>query len=495
MQVLIAPCTASPSLATATVDLAAWPALVRAQRLIPAVALAADAIAAPELAGLDAVGPLVIVVGPPGVNGATGAEAWRRLRRLLAATRAPLLRFSTIDAPPCQVAPFLPDVTLHLDLPHDGPSALREATASGSWGISPAADPRCMPCSLAATCPGPRGPLDAVEPVPVAVSNQFDLVESGTPVAATATGCPVPHTGVVQEGPRVFLLQNGQLRAFVAPAQSWATAAVDAALARGQLYLDASDKPRLDDFAADLRLLVHQHPAHGLPTGATCPGAWAPAAAQPFEAEEALLRQHLGALRGVVVDVGAGPVRYLAELRAAADAGHLTYVAVEPERAALLRTGAALPAAGLVQATGERLPLADACADAVLFLRSFNHLHDVGAALAEAARVLKPGGTLLLCDNVAFGLLRTPGQLARAHAVPVADTPFEHFRNADADMAAAWLEPGLFVEVERHEVGPGRSNQWLLLARRTVTAPDPAPARVHQRGLVEAGVEARPGPG
>jgi SAM-dependent methyltransferase len=50
----------------------------------------------------------------------------------------------------------------------------------------------------------------------------------------------------------------------------------------------------------------------------------------------------------------------------------------------------------LVQATVERLPLGTATVDAVLALDIFEHVADDVQALAEAARVLKPGGLLVL---------------------------------------------------------------------------------------------------
>jgi ArsR family transcriptional regulator len=46
----------------------------------------------------------------------------------------------------------------------------------------------------------------------------------------------------------------------------------------------------------------------------------------------------------------------------------------------------------------EALPIADAELDAASLLLVLHHLPDPAAVLAEAARVLKPGGRLLICD-------------------------------------------------------------------------------------------------
>ncbi|MHB2205201.1 class I SAM-dependent methyltransferase [Methylobacterium sp. CM6257] len=53
------------------------------------------------------------------------------------------------------------------------------------------------------------------------------------------------------------------------------------------------------------------------------------------------------------------------------------------------------------QGAAETLPFADAAFDAVLTRYSAHHWRDVPAALAEARRVLRPGGLLVVCDIVA----------------------------------------------------------------------------------------------
>ena len=70
------------------------------------------------------------------------------------------------------------------------------------------------------------------------------------------------------------------------------------------------------------------------------------------------------------------------------------------------------------QADALRLPLADECADVVVAGEILEHVADWRVAVAEACRILKPGGTLvvdtladtLLCRLVAVGLAeRLPG--------------------------------------------------------------------------------------
>ncbi len=54
----------------------------------------------------------------------------------------------------------------------------------------------------------------------------------------------------------------------------------------------------------------------------------------------------------------------------------------------------------LLKGFAEKLPLATASADVLSFFNSLDHVDDLAAALAEAARVLKPNGLLLILADV-----------------------------------------------------------------------------------------------
>ena len=103
-----------------------------------------------------------------------------------------------------------------------------------------------------------------------------------------------------------------------------------------------------------------------------------------------------------IIDVGCGDgaiVRHLARLGASA-------IGVEVSEGQLER---ARKQAGEGEdyrvASGESLPFADASASAILFMKSFHHipLQSMPAALEEAARVLEPGGQLIVIEPLAEG--------------------------------------------------------------------------------------------
>jgi hypothetical protein len=79
---------------------------------------------------------------------------------------------------------------------------------------------------------------------------------------------------------------------------------------------------------------------------------------------------------------------------------------------------------------------------------------------------------LTVVDDVAFGLVRGRAHAARAEAAPT--NRFEHHRNEGAAEVARRLEARPLELVERRDVGPGTSCQWLLRYRRV-------PSRAEER--------------
>jgi ArsR family transcriptional regulator len=100
---------------------------------------------------------------------------------------------------------------------------------------------------------------------------------------------------------------------------------------------------------------------------------------------------------GRCVDVGAGDGAMVGMLSPQADS--LTCIDPSPAMiAAGLERVKSLALANVryLEAEGEQLPLDERSCDAVLFLQSLQYVRDPAQALAEAARVLAPGGRLLV---------------------------------------------------------------------------------------------------
>ncbi|WP_019588144.1 class I SAM-dependent methyltransferase [Deinococcus apachensis] len=87
-----------------------------------------------------------------------------------------------------------------------------------------------------------------------------------------------------------------------------------------------------------------------------------------------------------VLDIGAGDGRLLSLLRERGHRGRR--VGMDPA-----------PGPGLVAGTAEALPFPDASFDAVLLIRVLAHLANPMTALAEARRVLRPAGQLVVAAH------------------------------------------------------------------------------------------------
>ncbi|WP_250028767.1 methyltransferase domain-containing protein [Paractinoplanes maris] len=114
-----------------------------------------------------------------------------------------------------------------------------------------------------------------------------------------------------------------------------------------------------------------------------------------FAYEEPFVRGIVEALEpGVAVDAACGTGRHAAHL---ASLGHrVTGVDSSPDMLAQARVR--VPQATFLEGDLDALPVADEHADLVICALALAHLPDLRPALAELARVLKPGGHLIVTD-------------------------------------------------------------------------------------------------
>jgi MoaA/NifB/PqqE/SkfB family radical SAM enzyme len=336
-------------------------------------------------------------------------------------------------------------------------------------------DQECGRCAVRGPCPGlyagyreVHGDGEVKAVTGRARSNSFSYVHEGTHGRLAAGGafgaCPVRTGGVTpwDRGRVLFLHDGDRVERYRTESRDFTDAEiVHTKLQLGQVYDDAAGKIAPDDFARDLHALRRSAVCTPCPERDRCGGLWERAGVDVFTRDDARVREAVAALRGDVLDVGCGEGRYEDVIAASTREGRVRWVGLEPDadRAQVLRSRASWAEVRV----GPAEDVTDeARFDHVLVLRSWNHLHDPAKAAAALCRALRPGGTLLVVDNLAFGLLRR-----RPPGDPGPGAAWEHYRNDDAGRAHAVLSTGPLALLERADVVPGSSNQWLLRYRRT----------------------------
>jgi SAM-dependent methyltransferase len=145
-----------------------------------------------------------------------------------------------------------------------------------------------------------------------------------------------------------------------------------------------------------------------------------------------------GGARGRVLDLGSGTGRNLPLLPPG-----VAVVAVDPHPDALARARRRAPGAALVLARAEALPFRDDAFDTVLSGLVLCSVDDPALALAEAGRVLRPGGALRLLEHVRHGGLRGALQDLVQPAWTAISGGCRPNRRTEEAVAAAGFEPVL----------------------------------------------------
>lgn len=109
-------------------------------------------------------------------------------------------------------------------------------------------------------------------------------------------------------------------------------------------------------------------------------------------------RQALASATGRTIDVGAGTGANLGLFPGAVT--ELVLAEPDPHMAKRLRAKAAQEKVTVIEAPAERLPFEDASFDTAAFTLVLCTVPNPTAALAEASRILKPGGKLLFLEHV-----------------------------------------------------------------------------------------------
>jgi SAM-dependent methyltransferase len=137
---------------------------------------------------------------------------------------------------------------------------------------------------------------------------------------------------------------------------------------------------------------------------------------------------------GTVLDHGCGAGEGAASLAAAG----LRVIAVDEDGSALRYAAAAFAGPRFVRMDGERLALADECVDAVISVEVVEHVPNPAVYLAEARRVLRPGGLLVLTTPNQLRGSPTPGSLWPEHLREYRPAELERLLRASFESVQLW---------------------------------------------------------
>lgn len=328
----------------------------------------------------------------------------------------------------------------------------------------------CRVCSLRRRCRGVfveylahRGAAE-LRPASRAVSNSFHWVPAPRDERLDPRACPIragrrpppdPIRGIlVRTGPRRARRHETATRDFS-----------DETLRRAvreqeQVYAAAGPGPLVTDFAAQLRRLRLAPACRRCPARRLCGGLFAARPGPAFARAQAILDRLLRGLHGTLLDVGCGSAPYRAALAPAVRAGRLRYLGLDPQAPA----GRQAPGFEFLRGTLERFRRSGPPFDAALALRSLAHLPQPERSLRRLGALVRPGGTLLLAEDVVFGLVRDAASLRRVERRD--DLPFEHRTNLTVEEAAAIAADAGWRETRRWTAGGTASTLWILKLER-----------------------------
>jgi malonyl-CoA O-methyltransferase len=164
-----------------------------------------------------------------------------------------------------------------------------------------------------------------------------------------------------------------------------------------------------------------------------------------------------------LLDVGCGSGRYLLHAR---QRGALT---LGVDRSEPMLAQARMQGLQVIQGSVTRLPVSDAWADIVVCALTLGHVADLAAALAELARVLRHGGTLLCSD---FHPLADTLGWKRTFSIADQRYAIRYTTHHYADWHAASKAAGLRIEeVREPQLDPGDITPGQRFDRRALQVP------------------------
>ncbi len=230
-----------------------------------------------------------------------------------------------------------------------------------------------------------------------------------------------------------------------------------------QLY--ATDSQETDDtkLTASLRKLTLDDCCAGCSARSLCPGVFRESGADVFAEGMAERMEILDSIRGRILEIGSGEDVTFDYFRQRLAAGDISdYTAVDPACSSEIHERHFR----FLKTSAEEMALGAGEFDAVIALRSLNHMYDLSKAVANMAAHLAAGGLLVIAEDDKFAELRSGAGNATCCAHP--DVSHHHYRNMPLGHFVHFLETaGMAIELIKPAT-PATTMCWTVVARKPV---------------------------
>jgi len=324
----------------------------------------------------------------------------------------------------------------------------------------------CRACSEVSVCAGVHDAYLAqqakppLRPVLRPVANSFDY-RLGEPIEALQGLCPMPDALRNDLHPlRSVVLKTGStLRPAITDTADFSLLEIRRTIHEdGQLYVQVGEQVFVDDFSSEFRLLRPSSACSTCERGLSCPGVFEALEEDRLGERVAWIKSRLSDLKGSVLDIGRGSGRFDTVLESLPN---LSYTGLEPDKELVDRAQAAHASWTLECTTIEDWNRADRTFDTVLVLYSHNHFRNLVRAYAKIVESLRPGGRLIVVDNVPFAIVREASLIDATRAVE-SEHPSEHYRNDYSSWVRPELEALGLRLIAEQAVEDGGVNEWYL---------------------------------
>ncbi len=180
-----------------------------------------------------------------------------------------------------------------------------------------------------------------------------------------------------------------------------------------------------------------------------------------------MLPRALAATPKTALDVGCGEGRFCRML----GAHGIACTGIDPTRALLDRARELHPDGEYIEASGDRLPFQDSSFDLVVAYLSLIDMPEITKPIAEIARVLRPGGTLLIANLNGFNTAGAESGWVRGFGGALKHYPVDHY----LEQRSFWAEWRGIRVVNHHRPLSGYMHELLSHGLQLRYFGEPAP--------------------